>query len=219
MSEAASALLAAPRVSSPVDLLLWFFFLALIPVLAVTVTSFTRVVVVLGLLRAAIGSAAIPPNSVIVALALMLTGAIMAPTLTRIDQQAIVPYVSHRLSPSAAIERGAEPLQAFMQRQTRRTDIDAFARIAKVAPTSPRRVPFVVLAPAFLISELRAAFAMGFALALPFAAIDIVVAIALMSLGMFMVAPATVSLPLKLLLFVIADGWTLLVGALVASYR
>ena len=219
MIDAAGALLASPKLASPVDLLLWFFFLALVPVLAITVTSFTRIVVVLGLLRAALSTAAIPPNSVIVALALMLTAAIMAPTFHRIDREAITPYMLHRLSPAAAIERGAQPLQAFMLRQTRGADIAAFSRIAKMSRPSRSRVSFSVLAPAFLMSELRAAFAMGFALALPFAVIDIVVATALMSLGMFMVSPATISLPLKLLLFVVADGWTLVIGALVASYR
>jgi len=219
VSDAAGALLTQPKLGSPVDLLLWFFFLALIPVLAITMTSFTRIVVVLGLLRAALGTSALPPNGVIIALALMLTGAIMAPTFGRIDDEAVRPYVSHRLSASAAVERGAIPLHAFMLRQTRRSEIAAFARIAHTSNRPGTQVPFLVLAPAFLVSELRAAFAMGFALALPFAVIDIVVATALMSLGMFMVSPATVSLPLKLLLFVVADGWTLIVSALVASYR
>ncbi len=219
MSDAAAALLTQPKLGSPVDLLLWFFFLALVPVLAITMTSFTRIVVVLGLLRAALGTSALPPNGVIIALALILTGAIMGPTFGRIDDEAVRPYISHRLSASAALERGAKPLQAFMLRQTRRSEIAAFARIAHTSNRPSTQVPFLVLAPAFLVSELRAAFAMGFALALPFAVIDIVVATALMSLGMFMVSPATVSLPLKLLLFVVADGWTLIVSALVASYR
>jgi flagellar biosynthesis protein FliP len=219
MMQATSHLLAQPSMGSPADLLVALFVLALVPVLAISVTSFTRIIVVLGLLRASLGSAALPPNSVLVALAIMLTAAIMAPTLTAIDREAIAPYQSHRISAGQAFERAERPLRAFMAKQTRSADIRAFARIAKAAQNRSSDAPFSVLAPAFLISELRTAFAMGFALALPFAVIDIVVAIVLMSLGMFMISPAAISLPLKLLLFVVADGWTLVAGALAASYR
>lgn len=219
MMQAAEHLLAQPKLGSPADLLIAFFLLALVPVLAISVTSFTRIVVVLGLLRASFGSAALPPNSVIVVLAIMLTAAIMAPTLAAIQRDAVIPYQSHRISASQAFARGERPLHAFMARQTRAADVRAFARIAQTAAARASDAPFLVLAPAFLISELRTAFAMGFALALPFAVIDIVVAIALMSLGMFMISPAAISLPIKLLLFVAADGWTLVAGALVASYR
>jgi flagellar biosynthetic protein FliP len=219
MTQTTTHLFAQPAMGSPADLLIAFFVLALVPVLAISVTSFTRIVVVLGLLRASLGSAALPPNSVIVALAVMLTAAIMAPTLTAIDRDAIVPYQSHRISAGQALARGERPLRSFMLRQTRSADIRAFAGIAKVRDGRPSDEPFSVIAPAFLISELRTAFAMGFALALPFAVIDIVVAIVLMSLGMFMISPAAISLPLKLLLFVVADGWTLVAGALAASFR
>lgn len=219
MIDAAAHFLAQPKLGSPADLLIAFFFLALVPLLAISVTSFTRVIVVLGLLRASLGTAALPPNSVIIALAIMLTAAIMAPTIANINRDAVLPYQAHRISASLAFARGAKPLRAFMARQTRGADIRAFSRIARVKPSSESEVPMSVLAPAFLISELRAAFAMGFALALPFAVIDIVVAIILMSLGMFMVSPAAISLPIKLLLFVAADGWTLVAGALAASYR
>lgn len=219
MTQVASHLFTQPTMASPADLLIAFFVLALVPVLAISVTSFTRIIVVLGLLRASLGSAALPPNSVIVALAIMLTAAIMAPTLTAIDRDAILPYQSHRISAGQAFTRGERPLRLFMAKQTRSADVRAFARIAKVAQDRPSDAPFSVLAPAFLISELRTAFAMGFALALPFAVIDIVVAIVLMSLGMFMISPAAISLPVKLLLFVAADGWTLIAGALAGSYR
>ncbi|MDQ6781433.1 MAG: flagellar type III secretion system pore protein FliP [Candidatus Eremiobacteraeota bacterium] len=218
MNEAA-ALLTQSKLGSPLDLLLSFFALALVPVLAVTTTSFTRIIVVLGLLRASLGTSSLPPNAVLVALALMLTGAVMTPTLQRVDREALAPYLAHHLSARGAVEAGAAPLRGFMARQARISDVRAFARIAKVRPATLGEVPFFVLAPAFLIGELRAAFAMGFALALPFAVIDILVATALMSLGMFMVPPGTIALPLKLLLFVIADGWALVVGALVSSYR
>jgi flagellar biosynthetic protein FliP len=208
-----------PHLGSPADLLAALFVLGLVPVLAVCVTSFTRIIVVLGLLRASLGTAALPPNSVLVALAVMLTGAIMAPTLGAIERDAISPYQRHELSASQALVRAEAPLSTFMRKQARRSDIFAFARIARVKAANENSVPFFVLAPAFVVGELRTAFAMGFALALPFAVIDIVVGAVLMSLGMFMVSPATISLPLKLLLFVAVDGWTLVAGALAASYR
>lgn len=210
---------AAKPGGSPVDLLVALFLLSIVPLLAVSVTSFTRIMIVLGLLRASIGSPSLPPNVVLAGLAMMLTCVIMAPTFARIQQAAIGPLGGHRLSPAQAVARGAEPLREFMVRQTRQADIDAFARMERVAPVQRERAPFGLVAPAFLVGELRAAFAMGFALALPFAVVDIVVAAVLMSLGMYMVSPAAISLPIKLLLFVVADGWTLVAGALIASYR
>jgi len=217
--DAAGALLAHQSLSSPVDLLGALFIVAVLPVLAVSMTSFTRIIVVLGLLRASFGTAALPPTPVLVALALMLSAAIMAPTLSAISQQAIVPYQAHQIRVSQAIERAERPLSSFMARQTRSNEIRAFARIARVQLVTGQPVPIVVLVPAFLTSELRAAFAMGFALALPFAVIDLLVAVVLMSLGMFMVSPNAISLPIKLLLFVAADGWTLVATALAASFR
>ena len=208
----------APQAGTPVDLIIGFFVLSTVPLLAVAATSFTRIIVVLGLLRAALGAPSLPPNAVLAALAVMLTAAIMAPTLNRIDDQAVRPYLAHRLTPAQAVTRGAEPLRAFMLRQARPADVAAFSRMAR-EKFDPAHASFVVVAPAFLVGELRAAFAMGFALALPFAVIDMVTAAVLMSLGMFMVSPAALSLPVKLLLFVVADGWTLVAGALAASYR
>lgn len=209
----------APALGSPLDLLAMLVGLAVLPVLAISVTSFTRIVVVLGLLRAALGTAALPPNTVIVALAIMLSAAIMSPTISAIDRQALGPYRAHRISASQAIQRAQDPLRQFMTRQARSSDIRAFARIAH-QPSPNRSNPALgVLVPAFLVGELRTAFTMGFILALPFAAIDIVVAVVLMSLGMFMVSPNAISLPIKLLLFVAVDGWTLVAGALAASFR
>jgi flagellar biosynthesis protein FliP len=223
ISSAAQALAphaaAAPQAGTPVDLIVGFFVLSIVPLLAVAATSFTRIIVVLGLLRAALGAPSLPPNAVLAALAIMLTATIMAPTLARVDDDAVRPYLAHRLTPAQAIERGAEPLRAFMLRQARPSDVAAFTRMAREKPGAPSQAAFVAVAPAFLVGELRAAFAMGFALALPFAVIDMVTAAVLMSLGMFMVSPATLSLPLKLLLFVAVDGWTLVAGALAASYR
>ena len=217
--QAAAHVLSQPTLGSPVDLLVALLVLALVPVLAISVTSFTRIVVVLGLLRASLGTAALPPNAVIIAIAVMLSAVIMGPTFAAIQRDAIGPYQAHRISASAALTRAEKPLRAFMARQTRLSDVRSFSRIARVAASRISETPFFVLAPSFLVSELRAAFAMGFVLALPFVAIDIVVAIVLMSLGMFMVSPNAISLPIKLFLFVVVDGWTLVTGALAASYR
>lgn len=208
-----------PQAGTPVDLVIGFFVLAIVPLLAVAATSFTRIVVVLGLLRTALGSASLPPNAVLAALAMMLTAAIMAPTISKVDGVALQPYLLRKLTPAQAIERGSEPLREFMLRQARRSDVIAFARIAGTRASDPSHVPFSVAAPAFLVGELRAGFAMGFALMLPFAVIDMVTAAVLMSLGMFMVSPASIALPMKLLLFVAADGWTLVASALAASFR
>jgi flagellar biosynthesis protein FliP len=216
---ATQSVLAAAHLGSPTQLLATLFVLGIVPVLAICTTSFTRIIVVLGLLRASLGPSALPPNSVLVALAIMLTGAIMAPTLSAIKTTALAPYASHRLTAAQALDRAQKPLRSFMLKQVSPTDVASFARIAKMHEWHTGDVPFSVLAPAFLVSELRTAFAMGFVLALPFAVIDIVVGVVLMSLGMFMVSPAVVSLPLKLLLFVAVDGWTLVAGALAASYH
>jgi len=219
MNDLARFFSAAQHGGSPVDLLLGFFLLGLVPLLAVAVTSFTRIVVVLGLLRSALGAPSLPPNVVLASLAMMLTAAVMAPTFARINDGAVRPYLAHRIGAGQALQRGAEPLRRFMLRQTRRSDLATFARIARARVEAPDAAPLAVIAPAFMVGELRAAFAMGFALALPFAVIDIVVAAVMMSLGMFMVSPAAISLPLKLLVFVAADGWTLVCGALVASFH
>jgi len=225
MNDVGKILESASRGASPVDLLIVLFGLGLVPLLAVSITSFTRIVVVLGLLRASLGTPSLPPNAVIMALAIALSGTIMAPTLVRVDHAAAAPYFAHRISASVALSRATGEFKAFMLRQTRRSDIAAFERfgVMKSSRDSGTNVrgepPFSIVAPAFMVGELRAAFAMGFALALPFAVIDIVVAAVMMSLGMFMVSPTSVSLPLKLLLFVAADGWTTVCGALVSSFR
>lgn len=209
---------AAQHGGSPVDLLIALFLIGLIPILAVAVTSFTRIIVVLGLLRSALGTSALPPNIVLTSLAVMLTAAIMAPTLARVNSEAVTPYMARHIPAGVALERGAASIKGFMLRQTGRSELATFARIARIKVSSRAQIPFSVAAPAFMISELRAAFAMGFALVLPFAVIDIVVAAVMMSLGMFMVSPAAISLPLKLLVFVSANGWALVCGALVASF-
>lgn len=220
MNELIDRAFAAHQGASPVDLLVGLFLLSIVPLLAVSVTSFTRIIVVLGLLRASIGAPSLPPNIVLAGLAMMLTCVVMTPTFEQMRSAAIEPYGAHRLSVTQALTRGAEPLRQFMLRQTRVSDVEAFERVEEGSHIGTvRGAPFIAVAPAFLIGELRAAFAMGFALALPFAVVDIIVSAVLMSLGMYMVSPATISLPLKLLLFVIANGWSLVVSALIASYR
>jgi len=207
------------RSGSPVDLLIALFLIGLVPLIAVSMTSFTRIIVVLSLLRTSIGAPSLPPNTILAALAMMLTCLIMRPTLSQIRSGALDPYAAHRISAAQAVERSAGTLRGFMLKQTRRSDLAAFAKMADEKQSDERDAPFSAVAPAFLIGELRAAFAMGFALALPFVVIDVVVAAVLMSLGMYMVSPAAISLPVKLLLFVAADGWKLVAGAIVASYR
>jgi flagellar biosynthetic protein FliP len=203
----------------PFDVLAGLTAIALIPLLLVMCTSFVRIVVVLSLVRSAIGASALPPNAVIVGLAMVLTFVTMGPTLTRVRHEALDPYARGKTTSSQTIERATVPLRDFMLRQTRTDDITLFERVAHRQLTSPQRASFDVLVPAFLVGELRNAFAIGFALYLPFVAIDLAVAGILMGLGMMMLSPPVVSLPVKLLLFVLADGWALVCGGVVGSFR
>lgn len=205
--------------ASPVDLLVALFLLGMLPLLAVSVTSFTRIIVVLGLLRASLGAPSLPPNIVLAGIAMMLTCIVMAPTFNRVEHAAIQPLAAKRIAPAQAIALGSEPIRRFMLAQARPSDVESFERMERSKTGLLADASFSAVAPAFLIGELRAAFAMGFALALPFAVVDIVVAAVLMSLGMYMVSPAAISLPVKLLLFVVADGWSLVASAIIASYR
>lgn len=207
------------RATLPLDVLAGLTVLSLIPFALVTCTSFVRIVVVLSLVRSAIGASALPPNAVLTGLALVLTLAVMTPTLQRIQRESIEPYQHGKLSQSQAIARAAEPLRGFMLRQTRLADVALFERIAHRPPEPPQRVPLATLVPAFVVGELRNAFAIGFALYLPFVAIDLAVAAILMGLGMMMLSPPVVSLPAKLFLFVMVDGWALVCGGVVASFR
>jgi flagellar biosynthetic protein FliP len=182
-------------------------------------TSFVRIVVVLSLVRSAIGASALPPNAVLTGLALVLTFVVMTPTFDRISHEALEPYSKGRLSQGQLLVRAAEPLRDFMLRQTHEKDLALFAHLAHVAPRSAQDAPPAVVLPAFVVGELRSAFAIGFALYLPFIAIDLAVASILMGLGMFMLSPPIVSLPCKLLLFVMVDGWALVCGGVVSSFR
>jgi flagellar biosynthesis protein FliP len=207
------------RATVPLDLLLSLTALSLAPLLLVMCTSFVRIVVVLSLVRSAIGASALPPNAVLTGLALVLTALVMAPTAQIIAREAIVPYSHGAISPSQALQRSIVPLRAFMLRQTRSADVALFERIARRRPEPVSRVPIAVLVPAFVVGELRSGFAIGFALYLPFVAIDLAVAAMLMGLGMMMLSPPVVSLPVKLLLFVMVDGWAMLCEGIASSFR
>lgn len=206
------------RVNLPLDVLAGLTLLAALPFILVMTTSFVRIVVVLSLVRSAIGAASLPPNAVLSGLAFLLTLVVMAPTFERIRSTALEPYASGHMRQAEMIARAFQPLRAFMQRQTRRRDLSLFARIAKVPEAAATSSPFVLI-PAFVVGELRSAFAIGFSLYLPFVAIDLAVASILMGLGMFMLSPPIISLPCKLLLFVMVDGWALVCGGVVQSFR
>lgn len=206
--------------SLPLDVLAGLALLSVAPFVLVLSTAFVRIVVVLSLVRSAIGAASLPPNPVLTGLALVLTFVIMTPTFDRIERDALRPYAAGAMTQRQFLERAAEPLRAFMLRQTKARDVDVFARIAQRPVQEPAaRAPLTVLIPAFVVGELRSAFAIGVALYLPFVAIDLAVAAVLMGLGMFMLSPPIVSLPCKLLLFVLVDGWALVCNGVVASFR
>lgn len=207
------------RSTLPLDVLAALTILSIAPFIFVMSTSFVRIVVVLSLVRSAIGAAALPPNSVLTGVALVLTLVIMAPTLTRISNEAVRPYSKGTITQSQFLDRAVGPLRDFMLRQTRLADIALFERVGHQRPEPARNAPLFVLVPAFVVGELRDAFAIGFALYLPFVAIDLAVASILMGLGMFMLSPPVISLPAKLLLFVMVDGWALVCGGVVSSFR
>jgi flagellar biosynthetic protein FliP len=204
----------------PLDVLAALTLLSVAPFVLVLSTSFVRIVVVLSLVRSAIGAAMLPPNAVLTGLALVLTFVIMTPTFDVLQRDAIRPYAAGTLTQSAFLERAGRPLRAFMLRQTKSHDIAVFARVAHRPPDEPAAdVPLTVLIPAFVVGELRSAFAIGVALYLPFVAIDLAVAAILMGLGMVMLSPPIISLPCKLLLFVMVDGWALVCNGVLQSFR
>lgn len=193
--------------------------LSLAPSILVMVTSFTRIVVVLSLLRSAIGTQTAPPNGVIIGLALFLTAFVMAPTFQEAYEQGVAPLIAGEITQEEAFTRGSEPFRLFMLAHVREKDLELFIDMSRRTDIAgPDDVPLHVLTPAFMISELRRAFEIGFLLFVPFLIIDLVVASILMSVGMMMLPPITVSLPFKLIFFVLVDGWTLVAGSLVRSY-
>lgn len=201
------------------QLLLIMGLLTIIPSLLLMMTSFTRILIVLSITRQALGLQQSPPNQVLIGLSLFLSLFVMSPTLEKVNQNAIAPYSAGQINAEEAIARGGAEFHGFMVRQTRKADLGMFAQMAKAPQFSrPEDVPFSILLPAFVTSELKTAFQIGFMIYLPFLVIDLVVSSTLMSLGMMMMSPTIVSLPFKLLLFVLVDGWALLMGSLAASF-
>jgi flagellar biosynthetic protein FliP len=193
--------------------------LTLLPAIVLSMTAFTRIVIVLGLLRQALGTAQTPPNQVIVGLSLFLTFFVMAPTLSQVQSDALQPYVAESIPFETALQRAVVPMKKFMLAQTRESDLKLFMDLAKSPPVkAPLDTPLSELLPSFLTSELRTAFTIGFLIYIPFLVIDLVVASILMSMGMMMVSPVMIALPFKFLLFVLVDGWALILGSLAASF-
>jgi flagellar biosynthesis protein FliP len=203
----------------PVQLLLLMTGLVFVPALLLTMTAFTRIIIVLALLRQALGLTQTPPNQVLIGLALLLTMFVMGPVFAKISDDSLQPLLDNKISAMDAAQRAEEPLRDFMAKQTRRQDLGLFLKLAggQTYPTA-HDVPFRVLVPAFVTSELKTGFQIGFMIFLPFLVIDIVVAAVMMSLGMMLLSPISVSLPLKLALFVLVNGWTLVIGSLAEGF-
>jgi flagellar biosynthesis protein FliP len=194
--------------------------LSFIPAIVLMMTGFTRIIIVLSLLRQALGTQSAPSNQVLIGLALFLTFFVMSPVIDKVYEDAYLPLSENKITMQEALEKGVTPLKAFMLKQTRETDLALFANMAKVEKMEgPEEVPLRVLVPAFMTSELKTAFQIGFAIFIPFLIIDMVVASVLMSMGMMMVSPVIVALPFKLMLFVLVDGWQLILSSLVQSFN
>lgn len=207
------------EVAVTLQLLFLLTVLSLAPAILILTTSFTRIVVVLSFLRSGLATQQVPPNQVIIGLALFLTFFVMAPYWSQTNQEAIQPYLAGRIPATEALERGVQPIRAFMLKETRERDLALFVHLANLPrPRGPEDIPTHVLIPAFVISELKTAFEIGFLIYIPFLIIDMVVASTLMSMGMLMLPPVMISLPFKLLLFILVDGWHLVVRALLESF-
>ena len=207
------------KYSLTLQLLALMTLLTLLPSLLLMMTSFVRIIIVMSLLRQALGTAQTPPNQVLVGISLFLTIFIMSPVLTTVYDEAITPYLEEQVSFDTALVKAEAPFRNFMLNQTRETDIAMFVEIANNKNiTTPADVPLSTLVPAFITSELKSAFSIGFLIYIPFIVIDLVVASVLMSMGMMMLSPMMISMPFKLMLFVLVDGWTLIMGSLTASF-
>ncbi|HZQ82115.1 MAG TPA: flagellar type III secretion system pore protein FliP [Gaiellaceae bacterium] len=210
----------AAGASTPVQILVLLTLITLLPGVLFAVTGFTRILIVLGFVRNALGTPTSPPNQILVGIAFFLTLFVMAPTLRAIDNTAVKPYMAHEVSERQALIRGEQPLRTFMFKQTRTSDLALFIDLSHgKRPRTRADVPTHVLVPAFIISELKTAFQIGFLVYLPFLLIDMIVASTLTSMGMMMLPPALISLPFKILLFVLVDGWHLVVQSLVGSFN
>jgi flagellar biosynthetic protein FliP len=208
------------QVVGALQILLLLTVLSLAPTLLVMVTSFTRIIVVLSFVRTAIGTQQVPPNQVLAGLALLLTFFVMNPVIRDVNKNAVQPYLKNQISQSVALDRAATPLRGFMFKQTREKDIQLFYSISKEPrPKAQKDVPTYLLIPAFVISELKTSFEIGFAIYIPFIVIDMVIASILLSMGMMMIPPVIISLPFKILIFILVDGWDLTVSALFQSFH
>lgn len=205
-------------VSSPIKIILFLTVLSLAPSILIMLTSYTRIIIVLHFVRSAIGTQTSPPNQILIALALFLTFFIMWPTFQEINENAIQPLDAGEITMEQALEEGEKPLREFMYGQTQTKDLELFVDISEETYDSYDDIPMTTLIPAFILSELRTAFIIGFLVYIPFIVIDMVVASVLMSMGMMMLPPTTISLPFKILLFVLADGWNLVIGGLVKTF-
>ena len=201
------------------QILIWLTILTLAPSILIMTTSFIRLVVVLSITRQAIGTTTLPPNQVLTSLALILTFFIMAPTFNEINEKALQPYMNNQITQQVALDRGIEPIRNFMFKQTHEKELALFVRMAKIEkPKNKNDVPTYVLLPSFILSELKTAFTIGFVVYLPFLVIDIVVSSVLVSMGMMFLPPTMIALPFKLIMFVMVDGWYLIVKSLVDSF-
>jgi flagellar biosynthetic protein FliP len=208
------------NIATPLQIVALLTLLSLAPAILVTLTAFVRIVIVLSFLRQAVGTQSMPPNQVVVSLALFLTFFVMLPTFREIHERAVVPYQEEEIGDRDALVRAYDPLRQFMLRQTREKDLALFlGATGAPRPDTPEQVPPQALLPAFLISELKTAFQMGFLIYIPFLILDMVVASVLTSMGMITLPPVLISLPFKLMLFVLVDGWNVLTGSLVQSFR
>jgi flagellar biosynthetic protein FliP len=206
------------QVSVAVQIVIIMTLLSVAPSIVLLMTSFTRMVIVLGFVRTAIGTPSAPSNQIIVGLSLFLTFFLMGPVFDRVQKEAVAPYLDGQITAVQALDRGAVPLREFMLKQTRTRDLEYFLELGGFGPTAVKDLPMRVVIPAFVLSELQTSFQMGFLLFLPFLVVDFLVSSVLMSLGMMMMPPTVVALPLKLLLFVLVDGWHLVVKSLVQSF-
>lgn len=207
------------EIVSTIKILMMLTVLTLAPAILIMMTAFTRIIIVLSFVRQALGTQNMPPNQLLVGLALFLTFFIMGPFFEKVNQDALQPFMKNQISQDAAVANAMAPLRVFMFNQTRAQDLELFVRLSKTAtPKTRADVPSMVLIPAFVLSELKTAFQIGFIIYLPFLVIDMVAASVLMAMGMMMLPPVVISLPLKVMIFVLVDGWTLLIGSLVKSF-
>ncbi|NQU18403.1 MAG: flagellar type III secretion system pore protein FliP [Candidatus Saganbacteria bacterium] len=212
--------ISSPQFTSSIQMILGIAMISLAPFFLISITSFIRIIVVFALIRTAVGTQQVPPSSVLVSLAIFMTIFVMSPVWNEVNKTAVIPYTNGKLTEVKAFEIGMKPIKKFMIKQIREKDLELFVGFSKIpVPKSVDEVPINVIIPSFMISELKTAFQIGFLLFVPFLIIDLVVANILLSLGMFMLSPVMVSLPFKVLLFVLVDGWNLICKGLLLSFR